>query len=343
MKTEGVAAFTNPGVDFLAGSNVMAIVVGIKNSAFPAGSGAVDTNGHKINVQKTWGSSERINPSINAGVTGSWYNPEQSGQGWVIEKISTGQFVFYFYGYDDTGELLWLLGLADYTGDSSIAVDVLRFSGTGFGGNFDPASGDNESVGSMTFNFTDCNNATVDFTPTSSDLSAFSMPAQRLTSIKSVDCVFLSEGQVDRVGRPFGNWFVPDEKKDAYNTASDPDTWFSLFNADIIAILTAIDLADGMPKNAYKVPSELSPVLADDRLKVDFEWAACLGVWGFETSELVPQPHTNNCGGRGLAANSDEEVLSMVISGFDPVYDDNVTANDVAFLTESPFLAPPHQ
>ncbi len=37
-----------------------------------------------------------------------------------------------------------------------------------------------------------------------------------------------------------------------------------------------------------------------------------------------------------------EEFLSMQISGFDPMYDDFVTANDVPFLTEFPFLAEPH-
>lgn len=37
-----------------------------------------------------------------------------------------------------------------------------------------------------------------------------------------------------------------------------------------------------------------------------------------------------------------EEYLSMVISGFDPIYDDYVTSNDVAFLTEFPFLGIPH-
>ncbi len=342
FSTIGVQAFNEPGIDTLAGSNTLAIVVGIKYASFPAGSGATDSNGHSVNVQKTWVASERTKPGINAGITGSWYNPAQDGQGWVIEMISTGQFLFYFYGYEDAGERLWLLGVAANTGDSTVTVDVLRFSGEGFGGNFDPASKTNESVGSMIFDFTDCNTATVDFTPSASDLSAFTIPATRLTGIASVDCVYSSAGQVDRRGRPMTSLFIPEEKRDAYNAASDPSTWVSLYGADLETALTGIDSTDGISGNSHIPPSELAPILADDRLKVDLEWSACLGVWGMELSVQIPQPNTNDCGGRMLDYDYLEEFLSMTISGFDPMYDDFVTANDVPFLTEFPFLAAPH-
>lgn len=340
--TMGVLAFKEPGVDTVAGSNTLAIVVGIKNNSFPAGSGAKDSNGHSMNIQKTWVASERTKPGINAGIAGSWYNPEQDGQGWVIEKISTGQFLFYFYGYDDAGERLWLLGISNHSGDSNITVDVLRFSGTGFGANFDPASKSSESVGSMTFDFADCNSATVDFTPSSDDLSPFSIPVVRLTGIATVDCMYSGTGQVDRTGRPGASLLLPEEKRAAYNAASDPGTWVSLYTADMEAGLTATDSADGINGNSFNPPSELAPLMADDRLKVDLEWSACLGVWGLELSVLVPQPHPNDCGGRMLDYDYIEEFLSMTISGFDPLYDDFVTANDVPFLAEFPFLAAPH-
>ena len=339
----GMVAFNPPGVDTFAGSNVLAIVVGIKYASFPAGSGSVDSNGHSVNLQKTWVASERTKPGINAGISGSWFNPAQDGQGWVIEMLSTGQFLFYFYGYEDAGERLWLLGVAGNTGDSTVTVDVLRFSGEGFGGNFDPASKTSESVGSMVFDFTDCNTATVDFTPTSGDLNAFTIPAERLTNIASVDCVYSSAGQVDRLGRPLINLgFIPEEKRDAYNTASDPGAWDSLFRADIEASLTGVDTADGIVGNSLYPSSVLAPIMADDRLQVDLEWSACLGLWGIEFSALVPQPNTNDCGGRGLEQDVLADILGITVSSFEPPIDDFVTANDVPFLTEFPFLAAPH-
>ena len=346
FKTIGIAAFTPPGVDSLAGTNVLAIVVGIKNNAFPAGSGAMDTNGDAINVQKVWVASERIQAPLDAGISGSWYNPAQNGQGWVIEMAgaSTGsnQFLFYFYGYDNTGEQLWLLGLTTEVSDSSVTVDVLRFSGVGFGGDFDPTSASNESVGSMLFEFSDCDNATITFTSTSSELGSFSTSAQRLTSIATVDCVVYGKGQIDREGRPLIDGFVPDEQIDAYNSNSNPATWPGLYTAGIQAGLTAVDLADGVPGNPLESPEVLAPVMADDRLTVDLEWSQCLGVWGIEFAMLVPQPNTNDCGGRGLADDVFDELMSIVVSGYDPVVSDFVDSNDVPFLTGFPFLAAPH-
>ncbi len=125
--TMGVLAFNEPGVDTVAGSNTLAIVLGIKYDSFPAGSGATDSNGHSVNVQKIWVASERTKPGINAGITGSWFNSDQSGQGWNIEMLSTGQFTFYFYGYEDGGERLWLIGLANNNGDQ---ISLPMYSGS---------------------------------------------------------------------------------------------------------------------------------------------------------------------------------------------------------------------
>jgi len=74
FQTMGIAAYTDPGTDSLAG--------------------------------------------INGAISGSWYNPDQNGQGWVIEVLGTSagrlQFLSYFYGYDNNGEQLcirphWLM------------------------------------------------------------------------------------------------------------------------------------------------------------------------------------------------------------------------------------------
>jgi hypothetical protein len=346
MSLIGTQAFNAPGVDTLAGENVLAIVIGIKNASFPAGSGAVDSNGHPINVQKVWVASERIKAAVNAGISGSWYNPEQDGQGWVIEMIGTpsgsDQFLFYFYGYEDSGEQLWLLGITPDIASNRLTMDVLRFEGMGFGGGFDPGSTSSEVVGSMTFEFHDCDRSTVSFTPATSELTAFENEAQRLTSIGSTDCQFSDLGQVDRVGRPLVSLLIPEGQRDLYGMAADPASWDSMFRSAFRDSLSAVDLADGIQGNAFLDPAELAPLLADDRLKVDLEWSACQGVWGIELSALVPQPNTNDCGGRGLDDDVLEEFFSMVISGFDPLVDDFVRSNDKPFLSQFPFLATPH-
>lgn len=105
-----MAAFSPPGVDGLAGQNVLAIVLGIQIDAFPAGAEP------DHNLLKIWAASERTEgDGLNGGFTGSWYNADQSGQGWVVEVVSsaggTDQFVVYFtvttmansFGWSATG------------------------------------------------------------------------------------------------------------------------------------------------------------------------------------------------------------------------------------------------
>jgi hypothetical protein len=80
--TDSLAAFQSPGTDFFAGSNVLAIVVGIRIDAIPAGSDP------DSNVQKVWAASERIGgDGLNSAISGSWYNPAQDGQGWLVEVV----------------------------------------------------------------------------------------------------------------------------------------------------------------------------------------------------------------------------------------------------------------
>ena len=112
-------------------------------------------------------------------------------------------FIINAFGdrYEDDGDQLWLVGTAGDFDGSSATIDVLRFSGMGFGDGFDPGSVSNEVVGSMTFSFTDCNNGSVTFAPVTKGLTGFTTDIERITSIASLGCG--SKAQIDRMGRPF--------------------------------------------------------------------------------------------------------------------------------------------
>ena len=48
---------------------------------------------------------------ITDSITGSWYDPVTSGQGFSIHKVNEQIGVVYFYGFDNNGTPLWLLGV----------------------------------------------------------------------------------------------------------------------------------------------------------------------------------------------------------------------------------------
>jgi hypothetical protein len=343
FETLGIAAYTDPGTDSLAGSNVLAIVIGIKITAMSGGT----TPNH--NVQKIWAASERIaGDGINGAISGSWYNPAQNGQGWVIEvggaSSAEPQFLSYFYGYDNLGEQLWFIsGLAIIDG-ATVTAEIYRTSGMGFGGDFDPDSfAVGEVVGTMTFHFETCNSGTVVFISADpASLPDFATDIERITSIQSLDCSLLTAGQVDRMGRALVSGFIPEEMRNAYNSNSDPSTWDAAYNASILASLEEFGLANGQSGyQGFYTQDVWADIFADDRLQIDIKKAQSVGYMTIERSEVEGLDY-NESSGRALDYDIHENLYNVLITSFDPFVDDFVDGNDVPFLTTFPFLAPPH-
>lgn len=339
----GILAYDGSGQDSLSGTNVLAIVIGIKISAMPSGA----TADH--NVNKIWVASERIGgDGINGSITGAWYNPDQNGQGWVVEVVGSPSgeqsFLSFFYGYDnDSGQLWMITGASIIDGNTAIA-DVYRTSATGFGGDFDPGSFDlGEVVGTVMFEFDDCDTGKVTFTSADTSILAdFSNDIKRLTNIANLDCTLLVAGQVDRVGRPFISEFIPDVMRDAYNANSDPDSWVATYKDTLLTGLQEFALADGDPAwNGFYTAEQWAEIFADDRIQIDVKKAQSVDYLSIELSQLVPQDW-NDSAGRALDYDVHETFWNVMITSFDPFIDDGIEANDVPFLDNFPFLAEPH-
>jgi cyclophilin family peptidyl-prolyl cis-trans isomerase len=117
---------------------------------------------------------------INPGLSGAWFNPETSGQGWLFDVIEgetgLGFFVAWFT-YDDnppaadeldgfgSRQHRWFTASGDVSGDTA-ALDIFLNSGGVFN---DPRETMIEPVGSMTIQFSDCTNAQLSFDFDASD------------------------------------------------------------------------------------------------------------------------------------------------------------------------------
>jgi ELWxxDGT repeat protein len=95
-----------------------------------------------------------------SGLTGSWYDPATSGQGFVLHPMTDGQMIVSFYGYNNDSERLWLIGNFQgqiNTGDP-LVINMIFASGGTFGG-FSWADITESNWGTLTIEFADCNNA----------------------------------------------------------------------------------------------------------------------------------------------------------------------------------------
>ena len=109
---------------------------------------------------------------LNPGLTGTWWNADRAGEGFVLEfGLSNGVLTLFasFYTYDSEGNQAWLTvqpsapGLA--TTGTTAAVDVFITDGPMWGDDFDTGDVDLKQWGTGTFTFSSCGAATVTLTP----------------------------------------------------------------------------------------------------------------------------------------------------------------------------------
>ncbi|MDX1459798.1 MAG: DUF4331 family protein [Xanthomonadales bacterium] len=148
--------------------------------------------------------------------------------------------------------------------------------------------------------------------------------------------------QIDRMGRAAVNTALIDPYslttdpalKDVYNTSESRADW-SAFVPEIQANLEFFDSLDGAMNTAIP-PAALAPLLADDRLLVDTQFATCDSYLSVELTLLGV--FLNQCGGRALAHDVIDDTFALVIGS--PV-SDNVGNDDNADLNVFPFVGDP--
>ena len=65
------------------------------------------------------GKSDKTAFVPNAGLTGSWFNPDQNGHGFIFEFIDDTTVLPYWFTFDSDGNRTWLFGVADFAVPSS--------------------------------------------------------------------------------------------------------------------------------------------------------------------------------------------------------------------------------
>ena len=130
-----------------------------------------------------------ITESDNACRSGSYYNVEQSGHGYVVEVISIGgtdQVILAWYVYQD-GQQVWLFGQGELVGNRA-EVPLGVFSGADFPPEFDPGAVVNNPWGTATITFTGPDSATVVWDSDTEGYADGSLDVVRLTGIKGKTC-----------------------------------------------------------------------------------------------------------------------------------------------------------
>lgn len=125
--------------------------------------------------------------SGNSVVSGAWFNPARSGEGFIVETVEEAQILTYWFTYDSEGRQMWLLGVGDLDGGLQATIPMQSTSGGRFGDAFDPESVVVEDWGSVTFEFGGCDDAFYGWdAPAPWYEGGFELI--RLTALKNISC-----------------------------------------------------------------------------------------------------------------------------------------------------------
>ena len=110
---------------------------------------------------------------INAGMDGAWFDPETSGQGFLIDAYPNeegGNFIFvawFTYGDDTASGQRWFTAQGTFEGPTAV-LDVYETTGGSFD---DPEAPETVAVGTMSIDFEDCSNAELSYSITDEALA----------------------------------------------------------------------------------------------------------------------------------------------------------------------------
>ena len=160
----------------------------VDDGGFPDMAGAIP--GEVDDLYFTLGASAPV--LLGGYLSGSWYDPTTSGQGFEMEFTAQGNTLlatWFTYSPGNSGTTQWVYGqgTCDPT-QKTVTIPAVLTSGTGFIPNFVKADVKKTPWGDLTFSFIDCNHATLSWNSMLPGYGSGTEQLQRLTSIAGTSC-----------------------------------------------------------------------------------------------------------------------------------------------------------
>lgn len=122
-----------------------------------------------------------------AGLTGSWFNPDQSGHGFSLQWLSRDEALIIWYTYDMDGQQQWLIGVGERRDDQVVFPDIRVTSGGRFGEEFDPSEVEQQPWGMLALEL-DCDSGAIAWDGSESGYDTGTLQLERLTRLERVAC-----------------------------------------------------------------------------------------------------------------------------------------------------------
>lgn len=96
---------------------------------------------------------------LRTGISGAWFDPARSGEGWLVETLTNTLGLIYWFSYTPTGEQAWWGGVGDISNGSITVNAAVQPIGGRFGEGYNPAQVTLTPWGPFAMTFNGCSQA----------------------------------------------------------------------------------------------------------------------------------------------------------------------------------------
>lgn len=172
--------------------------------------------------------------SPGESITGLWYDPARSGEGWHLQRVDEDRVFVTFYGFDPdgSGRQDWVVGLGEERDGVLVLDELLTALGGRFGAGPEDTPIDTVPWGRGEIRFEDCHAAVASLAGPDSH-RGFVFRLRRLSRVPGLGC---DAPGVVAATSPAGSWYVPERPGEGWLVSpTGPDeyvvSWYTFDEA----------------------------------------------------------------------------------------------------------------
>jgi hypothetical protein len=120
-------------------------------------------------------------------LSGAWYDPTHSGEGYAVDVLSDGRAVVYWFSYGPDGTRRWFMGVGAVDDGKLVFDEMITTRGGIFGDDFDPATVQRPAWGSLVLDM-DCAGGTASYSSTEAGFGAGALNIVKLIDLDGIGC-----------------------------------------------------------------------------------------------------------------------------------------------------------
>lgn len=126
--------------------------------------------------------------NVQAEFSGSWFDRDHDGEGFIIEVISADTAVVQWFTYDDKGNQFWIQGVGTIDGKTITVKEAFFTRGTAYGSGFDPDDVERVDWGTVTMVFDSCTRGSASYESLLAEFGSGAQDLRRITSLDGLAC-----------------------------------------------------------------------------------------------------------------------------------------------------------